>query len=118
KQFEGFLGINLPVTRLTVDDAYLFVKKILEAEVIFKTREINDEEIKITLFDIDDDKAPGPDGYTSKFYKKAWDVVKCEFCAAIKEFFLTGKLLGEVNATLISLVPKSMTLKRIQILDL
>ncbi|GJX81501.1 RNA-directed DNA polymerase, eukaryota, reverse transcriptase zinc-binding domain protein [Tanacetum coccineum] len=104
KHFEGFLGINPPVTRLTVNDAYLFVKQILGAEAIFMKREINDEEIKIALFYIDDDKALGPDGYTSKFYKKAWDVIKGEFCAAIKEFFLTGKLLGEVNATLISLI--------------
>ncbi|GJV82770.1 RNA-directed DNA polymerase, eukaryota, reverse transcriptase zinc-binding domain protein [Tanacetum coccineum] len=96
KHFEGFLGINPPITRLTVDDAYLFVKKILGAEAILMIREINDEEIKIALFDIDDDKALGPDGYTSKFYKKAWDVVKGEFCAAIKEFFLTRKLLGEI----------------------
>nr|GEX92818.1 hypothetical protein [Tanacetum cinerariifolium] len=75
KHFEGFMGINPPVTKLTVD-------------------------------------APGPDGYTSKLYKKAWNVVKGDFCAAIKEFFLSGKLLGEVNATLISLVPKSMTAQK------
>ncbi|GKF79172.1 RNA-directed DNA polymerase, eukaryota, reverse transcriptase zinc-binding domain protein, partial [Tanacetum coccineum] len=36
-----------------------------------------------------------------------------DLCAAIKEFFLTRKLLGEVNATLIAHVPKS-SLKRIK----
>nr|GEV82627.1 hypothetical protein [Tanacetum cinerariifolium] len=33
-----------------------------------------------------------------------------EVCQAVKEFFLNGKLLGEINATLISLVPKIPTL--------
>ena len=29
-----------------------------------------------------------------------------DFCAAIREFFVSGKMLGELNTTLISLVPK------------
>ncbi|GKB49009.1 RNA-directed DNA polymerase, eukaryota, reverse transcriptase zinc-binding domain protein [Tanacetum coccineum] len=114
KHFKGFLGINPPVTKLTIKDAYLFDKKISKTKATIMTRDVSDEEIKIALFDIDDDKAPGPDGYTSKFYKKAWNVIKGEFCAAINEFFLTGKLLGGINATLISLFPKSMTPKRIK----
>ncbi|GJS99508.1 RNA-directed DNA polymerase, eukaryota, reverse transcriptase zinc-binding domain protein [Tanacetum coccineum] len=44
--------------------------------------------------------------YTARFYKSACSIVGKEICQAIKEFFLNGKLLGEVNATLISLVPK------------
>jgi hypothetical protein len=38
--------------------------------------------------------------------KKAWDVIGNDVCKAIKEFFEKGKLLGEVNSTLITLVPK------------
>ncbi|GJU22830.1 RNA-directed DNA polymerase, eukaryota, reverse transcriptase zinc-binding domain protein [Tanacetum coccineum] len=29
-----------------------------------------------------------------------------DICCAIREFFITGKLLGELNATLVSLIPK------------
>nr|GEU95713.1 RNA-directed DNA polymerase, eukaryota, reverse transcriptase zinc-binding domain protein [Tanacetum cinerariifolium] len=76
KHFEGFLGINPPVTKLTVDDNYLFNRKISKTKAIKMIREVSDDEIKIALFDIDDDKAPGPDGYISKFYKKAWNFVK------------------------------------------
>ncbi|GKB59328.1 RNA-directed DNA polymerase, eukaryota, reverse transcriptase zinc-binding domain protein [Tanacetum coccineum] len=72
--------------------------------------DVSDVEVKEAPFDICDNKAPGPDGYTTKFYKKAWSVIGKEVCDAIKEFFKTGKLLGEVNATLITLVPKSKTL--------
>ena len=40
------------------------------------------------------------------FIKKAWEVIGPDVTAAIKDFFMTGKLLKEVNNTLITLVPK------------
>lgn len=50
-------------------------------------REVSKEEIKGALFSIGDDKAPGPDGFTSRFFKSAWGVIEDDFCKAIKEFF-------------------------------
>ncbi|GJY80416.1 RNA-directed DNA polymerase, eukaryota, reverse transcriptase zinc-binding domain protein [Tanacetum coccineum] len=44
-----------------------------------------------------------------KFFKAAWEVIGSHVYEAIKEFFQNGKLLGEVNATIISLVPKIKT---------
>ncbi|GJZ72635.1 RNA-directed DNA polymerase, eukaryota, reverse transcriptase zinc-binding domain protein, partial [Tanacetum coccineum] len=65
------------------------------------------------IFDICDNKALGHDGYSAKFFKSAWSVIKNEVCDAIKEFFGTGKMLGEVNATLITLVSKSKTPQKV-----
>nr|GEV76062.1 putative ribonuclease H-like domain-containing protein [Tanacetum cinerariifolium] len=56
--------------------------------------------------DCNDDKVVGPDGFTSKFFKKVWAIVGPDVCCAIREFFTSGKHLGELNANLISLVPK------------
>ncbi|GJQ88916.1 RNA-directed DNA polymerase, eukaryota, reverse transcriptase zinc-binding domain protein [Tanacetum coccineum] len=109
KHFTVFLGISPTVSKLKEEDGDLFERRISQEEGNLTTCEINDEKIKKALFDIDDNKAPGPNGFTSKLYKKAWDTIKSDFYAAIKEFFISGKLLGEVNATLISLVPKSLT---------
>ena len=38
-------------------------------------RPVLDEEIKGALFDIGDDKAPGPDGYSSCFFKQTWNSI-------------------------------------------
>ncbi|GJY71725.1 hypothetical protein Tco_0475428 [Tanacetum coccineum] len=76
-------------------------------------RSVSDEEVKAALFGICDNKAPRLDGYTAKFYKKAWPTIGSDVCDAIKEFFKTRKILGEVNATLITLVPKSSTPQRV-----
>ncbi|GKA74776.1 RNA-directed DNA polymerase, eukaryota, reverse transcriptase zinc-binding domain protein [Tanacetum coccineum] len=40
---------------------------------------------------------------------EAWEVIGKDFCYAVKEFFSSGKLLGEINATIIALIPKVNT---------
>ncbi|GJY83708.1 RNA-directed DNA polymerase, eukaryota, reverse transcriptase zinc-binding domain protein [Tanacetum coccineum] len=72
-------------------------------------KKVSDKEVKEALFDIEDDKVHGPDGFTSKFFKETWDTLGNEVCQAVQQFFDTRKLLGEVNATVISLVPKIKT---------
>ncbi|KAL0381205.1 UNVERIFIED_CONTAM: hypothetical protein Sangu_0184800 [Sesamum angustifolium] len=73
-------------------------------------------EIKDAIFDIAEDSAPGPDGYTSAFFKAAWSVVGQEVSAAIGEFFTSGKLLKQINATLLVLIPKVQCLPKYQII--
>ncbi|GJV53270.1 RNA-directed DNA polymerase, eukaryota, reverse transcriptase zinc-binding domain protein [Tanacetum coccineum] len=70
---------------------------------------VSDKEIKESLFDIDDSKASSPDGFLAAFFKKSWSVIGADICKAVKEFFKSRKMLGELNATLISLIPKVQT---------
>ncbi|GKD82613.1 hypothetical protein Tco_1349452, partial [Tanacetum coccineum] len=57
---------------------------------------------------ITNDRAPGPDGFTAAFFKKAWDVVGGDITCTIRDFFSNGKLLKELNHTIISLIPKGL----------
>ncbi|GJY81765.1 RNA-directed DNA polymerase, eukaryota, reverse transcriptase zinc-binding domain protein [Tanacetum coccineum] len=103
--FKQFLGARNNHNNTWNNNGVLGNKlSALEAEDM--VRDITDKEVKMAMFDIGDNKAPGPDGYTSTFYKKAWSLVGNDVCLAVKEFFRTRKLLGEVNATLLSLIPK------------
>jgi len=45
------------------------------------------DDIKQVLFIMNDDKALEPDGYTSTFFKKAWNIVGDDFCSAVQDFF-------------------------------
>nr|GEV87407.1 methylenetetrahydrofolate reductase 1 [Tanacetum cinerariifolium] len=65
-------------------------------------------EIKSAMFSIGDDRAPGPDGFTSAFFKKSWDIVGDDICKAVRDFFSNGKLLKETNHTFLALIPKEM----------
>ncbi|KAL0439176.1 UNVERIFIED_CONTAM: hypothetical protein Slati_2400600 [Sesamum latifolium] len=69
-------------------------------------RPMTKEEVKLTFFHIAEDKSPGPDGYSSGFYKAAWPVIGDEVTRAVLEFFTTGRLLKQVNTTLLALIPK------------
>ena len=67
---------------------------------------VTHEEIKNALFSIDDSKAPGPDGFSSLFFKRAWSIVGNEVSHAVADFFRNGCMLREINCTIIALVPK------------
>ncbi|GJU35720.1 RNA-directed DNA polymerase, eukaryota, reverse transcriptase zinc-binding domain protein, partial [Tanacetum coccineum] len=110
--FQSVLGQSSKVLPIYNTDT-LFSKKLSEGDALYMIRDVSDDEVKRALFDIDNNKAPGPDGYSSQFFKVSWDVVGKEFCKAVKEFFISGKLLKEVNSTVISLVPKLSTPRKV-----
>ena len=64
------------------------------------------ETIVSTLFKLNPNKSPGPDGLTSVFFKASWSILGHEVTAAISAFFNTGFLPAVVNSTILSLVPK------------
>ncbi|KAL2246374.1 UNVERIFIED_CONTAM: hypothetical protein Sindi_2905600 [Sesamum indicum] len=66
-------------------------------------------DVKQAVFDIAEDKAPGPDGYSSGFFKTAWPIVGQEVTSAVLDFFNTGRLLKQINTTLLALIPKVHT---------
>jgi len=67
---------------------------------------VTDLEIKDAIFQIDKFKSPGPDGFGVAFFKNHWNNFKDEVCTAIRSFFEEGKLLRQINHTLIALIPK------------
>nr|GFD60807.1 RNA-directed DNA polymerase, eukaryota, reverse transcriptase zinc-binding domain protein [Tanacetum cinerariifolium] len=79
-----------------------FSKVLSNLDAEYMIRSVSGDEIKKALFEIDGNKAPGPDGYSAQFFKDAWNVVGSEVCIAIKDFFKNGKILKEINATVIS----------------
>jgi hypothetical protein len=55
------------------------------------------------------DKVPGPDGYTGRFYKACWSVIKSDFMAAILTLQQgDARGLGLLNAAYITLIPKKV----------
>ncbi|XP_011081385.1 uncharacterized protein LOC105164430 [Sesamum indicum] len=93
---------------LPVDDGVFEWGPILSPEhTADLCRAVTSLDVKDAIFHISDNKAPGPHGYSSCFFKKAWNIVGDQVCRAILDFFKSGQMLRQHNHTIIALVPKS-----------
>ncbi|GJW37824.1 protein LAZ1 [Tanacetum coccineum] len=109
--YESFLGTNMVCEDL--DTTGLFGKRVSDNSNANMIRHVTNKEIKRAMFDIEDVKSLGPDGYKSDFFKKGWDVVRNDVCRAVCDFFDNGKLLKEINHTFLALIPNVPTPLRV-----
>lgn len=45
--------------------------------------EVDEKKVKSALFSMHQDKSPGPDGMTSGFYQRCWNIVKKDVVAVV-----------------------------------
>ena len=100
RQPQNFQGMS-------VDDLRnLMSFRCSENEQHMLTKEVTQEEIHKVLFAMPNNKSPGPDGFTSEFFKATWAITGSDFTAAIQSFFVKGFLPKGLNATILALIPK------------
>ncbi|KAL2252949.1 UNVERIFIED_CONTAM: putative mitochondrial protein [Sesamum indicum] len=82
---------------------------LTEEEVDHLIANFTADDVKNAVFDIGEDKAQGPNSFSSGFFKVAWHVVGQEVTRAVLDFFAIGRLLKQINSTLVTLIPKVHT---------
>ncbi|GJY84653.1 RNA-directed DNA polymerase, eukaryota, reverse transcriptase zinc-binding domain protein, partial [Tanacetum coccineum] len=92
KHFKNFLGEAKLVHHLSYVAVIIKTKLNME-EASNMIVDVTDKEIKASMFDIDNKKALGPDGFSSCFFKKAWEFIRQDVCNAIKEFSIMENYL-------------------------
>ena len=60
---------------------------------------------------LNNDKAPGPDGFPLAFWSFSWDFVKNEVLGFFKEFYEHIRFVKNLNATFLVLIPKKQTVE-------
>ncbi|RVW43710.1 Transposon TX1 uncharacterized 149 kDa protein [Vitis vinifera] len=65
-----------------------------------------EEEIFKAIFQMDRDKAPGPDGFTIAVFQDCWEVIKEDLVKVFAEFHRSGIINQSTNASFIVLLPK------------
>lgn len=64
------------------------------------------EEITTVMHKLNPNKAPGPGGLNSGFYKAAWSILGNEVTTSIQHFFFSSFMPSATNSTILTLVPK------------
>jgi hypothetical protein len=79
-----------------------------EEEKVWLEREFEEMEVWEVMKSMEADKTPGPDGFAMAFFQSCWVVVKHDIMAVFSEFHRRRKLVKNLNATFVSLVPKKV----------
>lgn len=98
------LTIAAPNLQQQVRQATKYFCSSAHAEAMIKIPTM--DEIMRTMFKLNPNKSPGPDGFTSRFYSCSWHILGREVTAAINNFFITGNLPTATNSTILTLIPK------------
>eukprot|EP00253_Pinus_taeda_P027567 PITA_27567 len=101
-------------TLLTADPHYLenpdflniIENKISEAQNGELDKEITREEIEWSIRSMPLDKAPGPDGFSTSFYKTHWDIIKKDYIRMAKNFYTKCKMGSSIKSSHLALIPK------------
>lgn len=65
-----------------------------------------EKEVNDSLFNLGSDKAPGPDGFPTLFFQKAWHIIGKDLCEVVEESRRGGFIFKDFNNTFLSLIPK------------
>lgn len=69
-------------------------------------KQFSKDEIKAAFLSLPRNKTSGPDGYSAEFFTACWNIVGAEVTEAIREFFSSGKILKQWNATPLVMISK------------
>jgi hypothetical protein len=72
------------------------------------------DEVWEVIFQMEHNKALGPDGFPTEFYQPCWEIIKDDLMTLFIEFHKGDLLLYNLNIGTIILLPKSRKASKIQ----
>lgn len=103
--YEQLLGTALTRSH-TLDLPYFHPEGIDLSDIDIP---ITDKDVWTTIKTLPSNRAPGPDGYTGRFYKACWPLVRADFMAAILILRQGNALkLGLLNSAYLTLILKKV----------
>ena len=81
----------------------MLITKGIEHDLL---KDVTEEELSKILSTFQRGKSPGPDGFTLEFFLGFYEVIKGDLLKVARESQRTCKVLGALNATFITLIPK------------
>ena len=112
--YKGLFGApeesDISLDESRIDD----IPQVSPEENNFLTSPYSEEEIRKAVFQMEHNKAPGPDGFPAEFYQSFWDIIKEDILELFAQLH-SGQLdLFRINFGEIILLPKVNDVERIQ----
>ena len=90
------------------------IPQVTEAENEFLTSPFSEEEIRTVVFQMEHNKAPGPDGFPAEFYQCFWDMIKADLVQLFNQLHAENLDIARLNFGEIILLPKTKEASCIQ----
>ena len=98
----------------TLGDRTDDIPQVSSLENAFLVAPFTEKEIRDAIFDMDHNKAPGPDGFPAEFYQQFWDVIKGDLMQMFHDLHNGDLPLFSLNFGVITLLPKTQEASKIQ----
>ncbi|XP_071727850.1 uncharacterized protein [Rutidosis leptorrhynchoides] len=80
--------------------------KLSNSQAMGLEEQFSGEEIWEAVNSCANNKAPGPDGFNMRFFKKFWAIISDDLIEAIRGFWQNGTISSGCNSSFITLIPK------------
>lgn len=81
-------------------------ERVSDLENLDLIKPFQEEEVKFALFEMEKNKASGPDGLPIEFYQACWDIIKPDMMELFKDFHMGALDVKRINFGIITLLPK------------
>ena len=90
------------------------IPQVSQIENEFLCDEFSEKEIRDAVFQMEHNKAPGPDGFPAEFYQFFWETIKADLIQLFVEFHRGELPLHSLNFGVITLLPKKEDATKVQ----
>ena len=89
-----------------MENQILDIPQVSQEENDVLISEFTETEVKDAVFQMEHNKAPGPDGFPVEFYQVFWNLIKDGLMALFSDFHKEVLNLYSLNFGIITLIPK------------
>ena len=97
-----------------MENQILDIPQISQEENDALISEFTETEVRDAVFQMEHNKAPGPDGFLVEFYQVFWNLIKDDLMAFFTDFHKEDLNLYSLNFGIITLIPKIHEATKIQ----
>ena len=112
--YKGLFGPSQDNNFSVVDNRIDDIPQVSQPENEILKALFTEEEIRNANFDIEHNKAPGPDGFPTEFYQHFWDLIKGDLMQMFHDLHSGDLPLFSLNFGVITLLPKTQDASKIQ----